>query len=61
VKIAINKDEWSPVYFIHTDAAGLEFLPTFEVDDEQYKRWEKCKRDFAEMQSQLANIYEGRT
>lgn len=60
MRVAINKDSWSPIYFLHTDPAGLEFLPTFEIPDDLFKRCETAKREFAEIQTILGQIYKGR-
>ena len=58
MKVAINKDEWYPIYFIHTQEVDFDTLPTFEIDDELYIRAERAKREFAQIQAELANIYE---
>ena len=58
MKVAINKDDWHGVYFLHTEPVHLQFLPNFEIDDQLYLRYLTASLAFNEVQEELKSIYE---
>ena len=53
MKIRITRSEWWPVYTI-----GASHGDEVEVDEETAKRWDRVDEEFADVQMEMARVYD---
>lgn len=62
MKVAIDRDEWWPVFTIETDPEQLEDADqTYDIDDATLERTKKANEEFEATQKILEAIFYGRT